>query len=50
MSLIARMAAAIIAAHAIGADEWACLRCGAAYFGPVPDDGLCAACRAGGSR
>jgi hypothetical protein len=29
---------------------WACLRCGAAYFGPVPDDGLCPACRVAGQR
>lgn len=26
---------------------WACLRCGAAYFGPAPDDDLCPACRGG---
>lgn len=24
---------------------WACLRCGVAYFGTPPDDGLCAGCR-----
>ncbi len=34
---------------------WACLDCGAAYFGPAPDDGLCPDCRAilataGGAR
>ena len=23
------------------AEEWACQRCGAAYFGPRPEDGLC---------
>ena len=28
-------------------DEWACERCGAAWFGTPPDDGLCAACRLG---
>jgi hypothetical protein len=26
-------------------DEWACLVCGAAWFGPVPDDGQCHDCR-----
>lgn len=25
---------------------WACLRCGGAYFGTPPGDGLCPACRA----
>lgn len=28
-------------------DQWACERCGAAYFGTPPDDGLCSACRPG---
>ena len=23
------------------AEEWACQQCGAAYFGPRPEDGLC---------
>jgi hypothetical protein len=27
---------------------WACQHCGAAYFGPRPDDGLCARCQAAG--
>ena len=27
--------------------QWACERCGAAWFGTPPDDGLCLACRAG---
>jgi hypothetical protein len=27
-------------------DQWTCERCGAAYFGTLPDDGLCPACRA----
>ena len=30
-----------------GSAEWGCERCGAAYFGTPPDDGLCLACRAG---
>jgi hypothetical protein len=25
---------------------WACLRCGAAFFGATPEDGLCPACGA----
>lgn len=31
---------------------WACLTCGAAYFGTAPGDGLCTGCRrtAGGGR
>ena len=28
-------------------DQWACERCGAAWFGTPPDDGLCPPCRAG---
>jgi hypothetical protein len=28
-----------------GPDGWACGRCGFAWFGPVPDDGLCRNCR-----
>jgi hypothetical protein len=28
------------------ADEWSCDYCGAAFFGPCPDDGLCETCRA----
>jgi hypothetical protein len=28
-----------------GATGWACGRCGFAWFGPVPDDGLCESCR-----
>ena len=27
--------------------QWACAGCGDAWFGDVPDDGLCQACRAG---
>jgi hypothetical protein len=27
-------------------DDWACLRCGAAYFGEIPETGLCRDCRA----
>ena len=30
-----------------GPGEWGCQRCGAAYFGTPPEDGLCPACRAG---
>lgn len=26
-------------------EGWACGRCGFAWFGPVPDDGLCRNCR-----
>jgi hypothetical protein len=26
-------------------NQWACERCGAAYFSTPPDDGLCPACR-----
>jgi NTP pyrophosphatase (non-canonical NTP hydrolase) len=29
-----------------GPDGWACQRCGAAYFGTPPEDGLCPACHA----
>jgi len=29
-----------------GPAEWGCDRCGAAYLGTSPDDGLCLACRA----
>jgi hypothetical protein len=29
------------------ADEWGCDRCGDAYFGTPPDDGLCGPCRGG---
>jgi len=28
-----------------GLDGWACGRCGFAWFGPLPDDGLCRNCR-----
>jgi rubrerythrin len=28
--------------------EWACQQCGAAWFGPPPDDGLCPGCRGDG--
>ncbi len=28
-----------------GIAGWACGRCGFAWFGPVPDDGLCPGCR-----
>ena len=28
-----------------GPAEWGCQRCGAAWFGTPPDDGLCPACR-----
>jgi rubrerythrin len=28
-----------------GPGEWACRRCGAAYFGGPPDDGLCPGCQ-----
>jgi hypothetical protein len=28
-------------------DQWACERCGAAWFGAPPGDGLCPPCRAG---
>jgi hypothetical protein len=28
-----------------GRSEWGCARCGAAYFGTPPDDGLCTDCR-----
>jgi rubrerythrin len=30
-----------------GPDEWGCERCGAAYLGTPPEDGLCPPCRAG---
>ena len=30
-----------------GPAEWGCARCGAAYLGTPPDDGLCPPCRAG---
>ena len=30
-----------------GPGEWGCERCGAAFFGTPPGDGLCAACRPG---
>jgi NTP pyrophosphatase (non-canonical NTP hydrolase) len=30
-----------------GPPEWGCERCGAAYLGTPPDDGLCLTCRAG---
>jgi NTP pyrophosphatase (non-canonical NTP hydrolase) len=30
-----------------GPAGWGCQRCGAAWFGTPPDDGLCPACRAG---
>jgi hypothetical protein len=30
-----------------GPGEWACGRCGAAFFGTPPGDGLCPACRGG---
>jgi len=29
-----------------GTDEWGCQRCGAAYLGTPPEDGLCPSCRA----
>lgn len=29
---------------------WACQRCGLAFFGGRPDDGLCRACQPGDSR
>jgi NTP pyrophosphatase (non-canonical NTP hydrolase) len=29
-----------------GPGEWGCERCGAAWFGTPPEDGLCPACRA----
>ena len=32
---------------AVTADGWGCVNCGTAYFGQVPDDGLCAACEPG---
>jgi len=32
---------------ATGLGEWGCERCGAAYLGTPPVDGLCPACRAG---
>ncbi len=35
-------------AAAPGPGEWGCNRCGAAFFGTPPDDGLCLACRAQG--
>ncbi len=28
-----------------GTPGWGCERCGAAFFGPAPDDALCAGCR-----
>jgi hypothetical protein len=28
---------------------WACQRCGLAFFGTRPDDGLCAGCAGGGA-
>ena len=28
-----------------GPDAWACQRCAEGWFGPPPEDGLCAACR-----
>jgi hypothetical protein len=31
---------------ACACNGWACLACGDAYFGPIPDDGLCRGCRA----
>ncbi len=37
---------ACLADGAPGADEWDCRRCGDAFFGAVPDDGLCRPCRA----
>ena len=33
------------ALDAIPPGEWACRRCGAAYFGTPPEDGLCHGCR-----
>ena len=30
-----------------GPGEWGCERCGAAFFGTPPGDGLCPACRPG---
>ena len=29
------------------ASQWACHRCGAAYFGTPPEHGLCPACKEG---
>lgn len=40
-----RGAAETVAGVILGAG-WACERCGAAYFGSRPDDGLCAMCAA----
>ncbi len=49
---VRRLRAAPGTARATGAvprpGEWGCLRCGAAWFGTPPDDGLCPACRAAG--
>jgi hypothetical protein len=30
-----------------GPGEWGCDQCGGAFFGTVPEDGLCPACRGG---
>ena len=30
--------------------QWACTGCGDAWFGDVPEDGLCLACRSGRER
>jgi hypothetical protein len=38
-----RNAAETVAAVLLGAG-WECSKCGAAYLGAVPDDGLCEAC------
>ena len=32
---------------ATGLGEWGCERCGAAYLGTEPEDGLCTPCRTG---
>ena len=33
-----------------GPGEWGCDRCGAAFFGAPPGDGLCPACRPAGAE
>jgi integrase len=43
-----RRAAETVAGVILGAG-WTCGRCGAAYLGTAPEDGLCAQCRAGGA-
>ncbi len=49
--LSARFARLLARIHtAPGPGEWGCEQCGAAFFGTLPEDGLCPACRAGDGK